>query len=297
MRRNQVALWAALLALVVAGGCAEAVKVGTTIASGTGYLSGSQKSAIDTVAEKTEKAARPISESEEYYIGRAVAARILGRYRLYDNAAATTYVNNIGKAVALASERPRTFGGYHFAILDTSEANAFACPGGIILVTRGMLEKAQNEDEVAAILAHEVGHISNKDGLASISQARWTEVVTAAGVGAAKSFAGADIGGVVSLFEGAIDDVFKTLVVNGYSRSAETQADAAAVRYTRKVGYNSAGLAEVLNRLSSTSGGIMSTHPGTAERLQQLKAEAEKPAAAETPAQKARLTRFKAVKL
>ncbi len=297
MRENRWLLLA-LSGVLLLGGCAEAVKVGTSVASATGYLSGSQKDAIDRVAEKTEKAARPISESEEYYIGRAVAARILGRYRLYDNAAATLYVNQIGKAVALASSRPRTFGGYHFAILDTTEANAFACPGGIIFVTRGILEKAQNEDEVAAILAHEVAHVANKDGLASISQARWTEVATAIGVGAAQSFTGANIGGLVSLFEGAIDDVFKTLVVNGYSRGAETTADAAAVRQLERVGYNPGALPEVLGRLSGTSGGIMSTHPGMAERLTQLSAVAGKTGAeAETAAQKARLTRFKAVKL
>jgi predicted Zn-dependent protease len=299
MKRNLLGLILLLAALGLASGCAEVVKAGTSVASATGYLSGSQKSAIDNVADKTDKAARPITDSEEYYIGRAVAARILGKYRLYDNEPATTYINEIGMAVALASDRPRTAGGYHFAILDTTEINAFACPGGMILVTRGMLQKAQNEDEVASILAHEVAHVNNKDGIASISQARWTEVATAIGTGAAKSFTGADIGGLISMFEGAIDDIFKTLVVNGYSRDQEFKADQGSLRYTQKVGYNPASLTDFLGKMGdSSSGGIMSTHPASADRLKEAKGETDKigALAAESSAQKARNERFKTLK-
>lgn len=300
MTRPLIWLSVALFSLGLVGGCAEAVKVGTTIGSATGYLSGTQKDAIDTVAEKTERAARPITESEEYYLGRAVAARILGRYRLYDNPQATLYINEIGQTVALASDRPKTYGGYHFAILDTPEINAFACPGGIILITRGMLSQARNEDEVAAILAHEVAHVNHKDGLASIKQARWTEVATAAGTGAVESFAGAEIGHLVSLFDGAINDIFKTLVVNGYSRGQETQADLEALKITRRAGYNPDCLADFLSRLdkSGKSGGLLSTHPSCADRLQTVKAELTKmgtmPVSA---AQKARTARFQAMKL
>ena len=84
-------------------------------------------------------AARPLSDEEEYYVGRAVAARITSTYPLYRNKRLTDYLNLIGQTIALHTEKPTTFGGYHFALLDSPEINAFACPGGIILITRGML--------------------------------------------------------------------------------------------------------------------------------------------------------------
>src|SRR5574340_1141221 len=92
-----------------------------------------------TGATKAAKASREINDSEEYYIGRAVAARILSQYPLYQNAAVTEYVNEVGQTVARKSARPNTFKGYHFAVLDTTELNAFACPGGTIFITKGLL--------------------------------------------------------------------------------------------------------------------------------------------------------------
>lgn len=80
-----------------------------------------------TTIQATEKAARPISDEEEYYIGRAVAARMFLYYTLYENHELTNYINSIGKVIALHSEKPFTFGGYHFALLNSNEINAFAC--------------------------------------------------------------------------------------------------------------------------------------------------------------------------
>jgi predicted Zn-dependent protease len=124
-------------------------------------------------AQKTMVAAKGISDSEEYYIGRAVAARLMARNSLSQNQDATTYINEVGQAVAKKSSMPRTYRGYHFGILETSDANAYACPGGIILITRGLIKECQNEDELAAVLAHEVAHIAHKDGIKSINKARW----------------------------------------------------------------------------------------------------------------------------
>ncbi len=123
---------------------------------------------------------------------------------------------------------PGPYKGYHFAVLESSSPNSFACPGGIIFITKGMIKSCANEDQLAAVLAHEVGHVANRDGISSISQARWTEVATTAGAEAARQYGGS-LGKVVAQFEGSIDDVFKTVVVNGYSRAAEENADRAGV--------------------------------------------------------------------
>lgn len=222
----------------------------------------------------TIKAARPISDEEEYYVGRAVAARILSTNHLVNNKKLTDYVNLVGQSVAMHSEKPFTYGGYHFAILDSSDINAFACPGGIIFITRGMVNAVRNEDELAAVLAHEVGHINHRDGINAISQSRWTEALTVIGADAAKTYGSQDVAKLAGLFEGSIDDVFKTLVVNGYGRSQEYAADQASLHYLAATGYEPRALQNFLERImkqnKGAEGGIMKTHPATSDRIENV---------------------------
>jgi predicted Zn-dependent protease len=246
-------------------------------------------------AQKTMVAARGISDSEEYYIGRAVAARLLARNSLSQNRDATTYVNEVGQAVAKKSSMPRTYRGYHFGILETSDPNAYACPGGIILITRGLIKECQNEDELAAVLAHEVAHIAHKDGINSINKARWTEVLTSTGAEAARQYGSGVAGSLVSMFESSIDDVFKTLVVNGYSRGAEESADREAVTTLTRAGYNPAALAAILSRLSSRGGGgIFRSHPLTSQRVEAVKMLARQ--GTPSPQEQVRTKRFQQVR-
>jgi len=273
------ALCTAVLSLLLAlflTGCAEVVQMGTAVGEGMGKISREDREAIDRVAKETAKAARPMTEQEEYYVGRAVAATILGRYRLLANERLTAYVNSIGQALALASERPYIFGGYHFAILDTEEANALACPGGTIFITRGMLKKAQTEDQLAAILAHEVAHVNHKDGLAAIQKSRWAEALTVMGSETARKLGGAEMTKLVSIFEGSVDDVAKTLLVNGYSREQEMEADLGALAFLNRIGYSPYGLPDFLEKMArdQTGGakqGIFATHPGMDQRLTKSK--------------------------
>ncbi len=229
---------------------------------------------ITSSAQSISKAARPLSEDEEYYVGRAVAARITSTYPLYRNSRQTEYLNLIGQSLVLHTEKPTTFGGYRFALLDSPEINAFACPGGIILITRGMIASVKSEDELAAVLAHEIAHIIHRDGVSAIQSSRWSEAVLVIGANAAKEFGPKDTAKLVSLFEGSIDDVVKTLVVNGYGREQEKEADVAALGYLAAAGYNPQGLTGYLSRLEQagrgSKGGILTTHPGTDERLENI---------------------------
>ncbi|ACI21543.1 M48 family metalloprotease [Thermodesulfovibrio yellowstonii] len=227
-----------------------------------------------TTIQATEKAARPISDEEEYYIGRAVAARMFLYYTLYENHELTNYINSIGKVIALHSEKPFTFGGYHFALLNSNEINAFACPGGIVFLTKGMLKLAKSEDELAAIIAHEIAHVNHRDGINSIKQARWTEALTIIGTTAAKQYGDEDLLKLVNIFENSIDDILKTLIVNGYSKTQEYAADEKALQYLAKAGYNPYALLNVLERLrqsTKSEGGILNTHPDTTDRINNLK--------------------------
>jgi len=236
--------------------------------------SGVDLSSVGSVVQKTFEAARPLSDEEEYYVGRAVAARILSSYPLLENGKLTEYVNLVGKTVAINSDKPFTYGGYHFATLDSDEINAFACPGGIIFITRGMIHAVQDEDELAAVLAHEVAHINHRDGVSAIQKARLTEVATLIGTQAAQRYTPAQLSQLVSVFEGSIDDVFKTLVVNGYSKSQEYHADEDALLYLERAGYDPSALKDFLERLvnqgQASGGGIMKTHPPSVDRIKKV---------------------------
>lgn len=229
---------------------------------------------VTTAASATQKASRDISEEEEYYVGRAVAAKLLATFPLSKNSALREYVNYIGQAVAMHSDKPFTHNGYHFAVLDVDEPNAFACPGGTIFITRGMIRLAKNEDELAAVLAHEVAHINNRDGISTIKKSRWTEALTIIGTTAVKKYGSSELSSLVNIFEGSIDDVFKTLVVNGYGQSQESRADSSALIYLSRAGYNPEALKDFLDRLvsagRSSGGGILKTHPATTDRIENV---------------------------
>jgi predicted Zn-dependent protease len=265
------------LVILVCTGCATVVEVGTTAAHEAGLITKQEKDYYDRRAQETESAVRPMTDREEYYVGRAVAATVLGQYRLYRDDRLNLYLNRVGQALALASDRPLTYGGYHFAVLDTDEVNALACPGGTILITRGMLDRARNEEELAAILAHEIAHVNHKDGVNAIQRSRWVQAATALGADAARQLGQGQLDELASLFEGSVGDVVKTLLVNGYSRADELAADQSAMIFMVRLDYDPNGLTDYLARLAQEQGagargGFFATHPGMGERLVEARA-------------------------
>lgn len=255
------------LTLLLAG-CAAVTKVGTSVGVATGKISEEQKKNLD---QSSEKASEKITPEQEYYIGRSVAATILTTYKPYDQAAATRYLNLLGQTLAQASAKPETFGGYHFSILDTDEINAFAAPGGLIVVSRGLIRCCRNEDALAAVLAHEVGHVEREHGLNAIEKGRKTAFMTTLAVTAGKSLGGTELADLTKVFEGTIGDITNTMVNSGYSRQSEFEADAASVRILRTVGYNPEGLVDMLaqmqKRLKPGSHGFGATHPAPKDRI------------------------------
>ncbi len=265
-----------LLAALI-GGCTGALtKLGTNIAAEKGYISEEQKDAIVHTEEAFRKSFEELSEQEEYYIGRAVAATILSRYDVYENEELTRYVNRVGRAVSLASTRPEIYNGYHFLLLDTGEVNAFAAPGGFIFITRGMLELTPDEESLAAVLAHEVGHIAGRHGLAAIKKSRPIEAFAILGKEAGSAWNRKDLVKLTEHFDGAVGDVVRALIEKGYSRSQEEEADNSAVRFAAGIGYRADGLTEFLVKMdgapgSSGSGpGMLKTHPSARDRIRSV---------------------------
>jgi predicted Zn-dependent protease len=223
------------------------------------------------VVSATAEASRPLTEEEEYYLGRSVATRILATYPLLEDETITEYVNLIGQTVALHSDKPVTYGGYHFAMLDTDEINAFACPGGIIFITRGVFNFVENEDEFAAVVAHEIAHIVNRDGVKAIQSSRLTNLAVVMGTQAVTDTSSAEFGELLSIFEGSIQDVFSQVVLNGYSQATEAKADVAGLTYLERAGYDPHAHETMLTRIvaegQESGGGVMKTHPATSDRL------------------------------
>lgn len=266
-----------LFAALLLGGCESldvVTQIGTAVAVSQGAISESQGESIRKGSAAVGQAFTDITPEQEYYIGRAVGATVMERYRAFDDAAATRYLNTLGMALAQASDQPETFAGYHFLILDSDEINAFAAPGGLIFVTRGMLRCCRNEDEVAAVLAHEIGHIQLKHGLQAIKKSRITTALTVLGTESAKQLGGQELAELTAAFEGSIRDVTATLINSGYSRAFEYEADSAAVAILGRVGYDTGALVTMLEtmqkRLKAGSPGFGKTHPAPSERIAEV---------------------------
>jgi len=281
-----------IASILLLTGCA-AVQQGLNVLEKTSPEAG----AVAKTAKALRKSFSDITEEEEYYIGRSVSALILSRYKVYGNDELTAYINRIGNAVAVHSDRPETFGGYHFLILDAGEVNALAAPGGFVFVTKGLVEKCVNEDMLAGILAHEIGHVSAKHGLRAIKKSRLVDAFKIIGQEAGKKYGSEELAQLTGIFENVLGDITEKLIERGYDRKFEYEADNLGVRFSARTGYAPVGLADFLKILSeeATEGsgkGWYKTHPAPQDRLERVKKEMGKLDTA-PDVQAARTTRFK----
>lgn len=277
MRRVTVFL-SVLLFVGVISACETvntATGVATSVGVATGVITEKQAGAITRGTAAVVKSFEDFTPEQEYYIGRSVAAVVLSKYQPSQDSTLNQYVNQVGQAVAIASDRPEIFNGYSFLVLESDEVNAFATPGGHIFVTKGLLRCCRTEDALAAVLAHEIGHVSKKHGLQSIQAARLTQALTLLAMEGTKAFGPGDLAKLTETFEDSISDITTTLIANGYSRSFEYQADAASVENLRRMGYNPAALMDMLTVMEKNlkPGGLdfAKTHPRPQDRIDNLK--------------------------
>jgi beta-barrel assembly-enhancing protease len=305
--RNLIRFFGVVSMILALAGCSSLLSsfsasslMDTAIGAAMGNQSDLEKvGQLQKAGEAVSSAAQEITPEQEYYIGRAVAATVLSTYKPYANQKANDYLNTLGSGLALASVLPETFSGYHFLVLDTDDINAFGAPSGFILVSRGLLRCATTEDEVAAILAHEIGHVSLKHGLGAISTARWTEAGTQLLKFAAQNSDSQILRDLTASFGGVIGDIVKTMVTSGYSQDLEKQADLEAVRILHDVGYDPRALVRVLQtmetRLKPGAKDFAKTHPDPEVRVAYVgtaiaaQTAAATPSAAQRSARAARL--------
>jgi predicted Zn-dependent protease len=268
-------------ALLVSLGClfwscetvADAVGAGAQIASALGVIDTETAGAIGRSSEAISRAAEEITPEQEYYIGRAVGANLLSRYKIWnDDAALTRYLNEICSAIVINSPRPEIFNGYHLAILDSTEINAFATSGGHIFITRGLIDCADSEDTLAAIIAHEIGHIQLQHGIKAIKNSRITQAIMVTGTSAARTLGNDDLKELASVMDESVNEIISTLLEKGYSRDQEYDADTAAMSLMAAAGYDPSSLVSMLRQLDRNQGnsgtGLAKTHPSPAQRIE-----------------------------
>jgi MAF protein len=206
------------------------------------------------------------STDKEIAIGRSVAQQIEKEGKVSKDFLLKKRVQDIGEKIAAVSERKDI--NYVFGVLDDEEINAVSLPGGFIYINRGLLEKA-TDDELACVIAHEVGHITAKHAIKRLqSNTAYSLLRILAGVGAQSSEA-------VS----GIDSAYITLLM-GYSRKDELLADTLAARYAKAAGYDPRAMISFLNKLDQIDKkkppreySYWRTHPHTPDRVRTVKEE------------------------
>ena len=248
-----------------------AVDYGAQAAGAVGVIDKNIADAISTSSRAIGSAAEEITPEQEYYIGRAVAANILSNYRIWNGSPAmTAYLNRICAAITINSPRPDVFNGYHVAILDSNDINAFATSGGHIFVTRGLINAAKSEDALAGVIAHEIAHIQLQHSIRAIRTSRITQALMVTGVSAAGAATGMSVNELTDVFNESVGEIVSTLVNNGYSQNQEYDADNTAMSLLASAGYSPSGLIDMLRELNTVqtgSSGFGKTHPTPAQRI------------------------------
>jgi predicted Zn-dependent protease len=202
----------------------------------------------------------------EIYFGRAIAAKILGRYNPYENQALIKYVNLVGAALAQNTNRPELE--FHLMILDTDEINAYAAPGGYVFITKGALSYMQDESELAGVLAHEIAHVTEKHIVKDLKIKGSDETADLA------QLIGGSSGAAHAAFGQAVDKGAELIFKDGYKKEDEMQADKTGVNISALSGYDPGGLARYLNRIKPIKEKIPppaeSTHPSFDARTAQI---------------------------
>jgi predicted Zn-dependent protease len=246
--------------------------VGAQVAGAAGVIDQNVANAISQSSRAIGSAEEEITPEQEYYLGRAVGANILSSYKIWNESPAlTTYLNRICNGIVINSSRPDIYNGYHVAILDSSEINAFATSGGHIFVTRGLIATAKSEDALAGVIAHEIAHIQLQHSIKAIKTSRITNALLITGTSAAGAATGYNVNELTDVFNESVGEIVGTLVNNGYSQQQEFEADNYALSLLASTKYSPSGLIDMLKELNTVqsrqSGGFNKTHPTPTQRI------------------------------
>jgi predicted Zn-dependent protease len=251
------------LRIGAAGLALAATALLTACQSGSGLQVGNVN--LGAIAQGLGKL-RDVKEPEEIQIGGSMAETLLGASPLLDDAEVQEYVNDVGMWVAQQSERPGL--PWHFGVNSSDHINAFAAPGGYIIVTKGMMRQLRNEAELAGVLAHEISHVTRKHHLNALKKSGFMDLLgegLAAGTDSKHSELVRQLAGPT-----------KELYARGLDKSDEYEADRVGVVLAARAGYDPYGLPAVLTTLATADPNdnflslLYKTHPLPQARLDKL---------------------------
>ncbi|MCX7927654.1 MAG: Maf and M48 domain-containing protein [Candidatus Omnitrophica bacterium] len=207
------------------------------------------------------------STEREIALGQAMAKEIEKQYKPVSDPLIQEKVASIGKQIATVSDRKDV--NYEFKVLEENEVNAVALPGGYVYVFKGLVEKISNDDELAAVLAHEVGHIVARHSIKRLQAIMGYSLMRLLSIPLSEN----------SEVLATSDAAFTTLLL-GYSREDELLADQLGARYAKLAGYNPRGMISFLEKLQEDNRrkpprpkNYLKTHPFTADRIRVVKQE------------------------
>jgi len=275
----------AIMMLLVAAGSARADDVNKVLEKIFNPESKERK--IFSGATQVLSSSQEMDYATERTIGESLALESLQRFgKPVNNESLQRYINLVGNAVAANSKRPSI--PYRFAVLDSPVQNAFAAPGGVVFISKALLGVVENESELAAVLAHEIGHVAGKHAIKSIRRAQFLQgvgTITSASMKGSKG----------KQFESMIGDLQTTLFDKGLDKNMEFEADSAAMETAYRTGYDPRGMINVLKKLQKIEAGSVkkgswfSTHPPLEDRIANLEDQLSKyPDAASLATQKNR---------
>jgi len=224
-----------------------------------------------------------MSEQQEIEMGAKSHKEVLKEYAALDNPTLQAYVNEVGQRLAKQSHRPDLQ--WHFTVVDSSDVNAFALPGGYVYITRGLMAYLNSEAELAGVIGHEIGHVTARHGV------RQQSATTVAGLGA--MLGSVLVPGMNNQAGASMMQSLAQAWTAGYGRDHELESDRLGAEYLAKSGYEPKAMIEVISVLKNqelfaaeqakrdgrqprTYHGTFDTHPGNDARLQQVVGEANK---------------------
>lgn len=192
------------------------------------------------------------SKEREAALGRQLAMEVEQQTKLVEDPAINEYVNRVGQNLVLHSDAKVPF---TIKIIDSDEVNAFALPGGYFFVNRGLIMAADNESELAGVMAHEIAHVAARHAMENQGKASAMNYGMLAGI----IFGG----GIASTVLQNAGGIFGTLGMLKFSRGAEEEADRLGVQYLYAAGYDPNGMATMFEKLASQN----KKKPGTLAKL------------------------------
>lgn len=213
------------------------------------------------------------SPQQDVEIGQQSAQQAVQQLPLLNDAQVNAYVNNIGQRLARNSGGPNFQ--YQFRVVNSSDINAFALPGGYIFVNRGVLENARNDGEVAGVLAHEISHVALRHGTHQASKAYAAQ----AGISILGGLLGGHIGAGTANIINAVGGIGLNALFLKYSRDLESQADVRGAQILAASGYSPADMVSFFQTLERTDTAKkttwMSDHPAPPDRIARIQREAQ----------------------